>query len=84
MLKTSYDGQGELDASTYGPSCLQPVSTIAFSTDGWLSLHGQPGGSPVSEDCLTLNIWRPEGIDANAKLPIQFWYVIHAKWLSED
>jgi para-nitrobenzyl esterase len=55
--------QGELDASKYGPDCAQA---------GW---GGKPGtitkGS--SEDCLYLNIWRPAGATAGAKLPVMVW-----------
>jgi hypothetical protein len=27
----------------------------------------------MSEDCLTLNIFRPSGIDVNASLPVMVW-----------
>ncbi|KAJ7059262.1 extracellular triacylglycerol lipase precursor [Mycena amicta] len=33
----------------------------------------QVGLSPVSEDCLTINVLRPAGIPANAGLPVMFW-----------
>ncbi|KIJ53053.1 hypothetical protein M422DRAFT_156034 [Sphaerobolus stellatus SS14] len=45
------------DASNFGAGCLQP------------------GQSPplVSEDCLTINVFRPTGVKSNAKLPVLFW-----------
>ncbi len=51
---------GTLDATAFGPSCVQ----APFS--------GQP---PVeqSEDCLTLNVWRPVGVSPGAKLPVMVW-----------
>ncbi|KAF8991038.1 extracellular triacylglycerol lipase precursor [Hymenopellis radicata] len=34
----------------------------------------QPQASfPISEDCLTINIFRPSGISENASLPVLFW-----------
>jgi carboxylesterase type B len=30
-------------------------------------------GYPLSEDCLTINVVRPEGVDQGADLPILFW-----------
>jgi len=34
----------------------------------------QPGTTfPQSEDCLTLNIWRPVGTDVHSKLPVMLW-----------
>ncbi|KZV96659.1 alpha/beta-hydrolase [Exidia glandulosa HHB12029] len=33
-----------------------------------------PGlNAPVSEDCLFLNVYRPAGVNASAKLPVLFW-----------
>ncbi|EKM78265.1 hypothetical protein AGABI1DRAFT_75767 [Agaricus bisporus var. burnettii JB137-S8] len=45
------------DASDYGPGCLQKAS----------------GATPLSEDCLTINILRPSGLPEDAKLPVFFW-----------
>ncbi|TFK66012.1 esterase 1 [Pluteus cervinus] len=45
------------NASDYGPACLQPGLELAQS----------------SEDCLTLNIFRPSNLPANALLPVMFW-----------
>ncbi|PPQ65131.1 hypothetical protein CVT24_003221 [Panaeolus cyanescens] len=45
------------DASNFGKGCLQP------------------GGTPTtfSEDCLTINVFRPSGLPKNARLPVLFW-----------
>ncbi|KAF8212696.1 esterase 1 [Mycena galopus ATCC 62051] len=45
------------DASDYGPACLQTNLPL----------------NQMSEDCLTINVLRPAGIRANAKLPVMFW-----------
>jgi para-nitrobenzyl esterase len=47
--------QGTRDATMFGPSCMQRTSLL-------------PGGSAMSEDCLSLNIYTPE--PAMAKLPV--------------
>ncbi|KAE9389992.1 esterase 1 [Gymnopus androsaceus JB14] len=47
----------EFNASNFGLSCLQNV--LPFSE--------------ISEDCLTINIFRPSGVTANASLPVMFW-----------
>ncbi|KAJ7700405.1 esterase 1 [Mycena rosella] len=49
--------QGALDASSFGPACLQ--TNLPLDT--------------MSEDCLTINIYRPTGTPADAKLPVMFW-----------
>ncbi|KAJ6468358.1 alpha/beta-hydrolase [Mycena sanguinolenta] len=56
-LKTSLPGI--TNASTFGNACPQPASTSL--------------GAPVSEDCLFLNVWRPENTQADAGLPVLFW-----------
>ncbi|KAJ7337487.1 extracellular triacylglycerol lipase precursor [Mycena albidolilacea] len=46
-----------LDASNFGKSCLQPGMAAEL----------------VSEDCLTVNVFRPAGVQSNALLPVMFW-----------
>ncbi|KAF5327855.1 hypothetical protein D9619_004771 [Psilocybe cf. subviscida] len=47
------------NATAFGHACPQPpVSTL---------------GAPIGEDCLWMNIWRPQGLAANANLPVLFW-----------
>ncbi|KAJ4485298.1 esterase 1 [Lentinula aciculospora] len=45
------------DASDFGPSCLQLGIPVA----------------ELSEDCLTINVFRPSGVALNASLPVMFW-----------
>ncbi|NVL67667.1 carboxylesterase family protein, partial [Escherichia coli] len=44
--------QGVRPATAFGPACVQPQSKTPSSI-----YSGDP--MPVSEDCLTLNIWTP-------------------------
>ena len=58
------------DARNYGRPCLQPRVS---------PLDGTPAGVPpqllanMSEDCLTLNVFRPSGVDAYSSLPVMVW-----------
>ncbi len=49
------------NATQYGLACY------GYGSDDWVL------GNPVSEDCLTINVIRPSGIEPNAKLPIGVW-----------
>jgi para-nitrobenzyl esterase len=49
-------------ATEFGPICFQPVSPSG-SIYSWTP-------APMSEDCLTLNIWAPTGA---RKAPVFFW-----------
>ncbi|KAJ7837789.1 alpha/beta-hydrolase [Mycena olivaceomarginata] len=51
--------KGIKDASTYGNACPQPPSTGL--------------GADVAEDCLFLNVWRPQNTTTNSKLPVLVW-----------
>ncbi|KAK0215197.1 alpha/beta-hydrolase [Armillaria nabsnona] len=47
------------NATTFGNACPQPPGNL---------------GASISEDCLYLNIWRPEGaVDSKEGLPVLFW-----------
>jgi para-nitrobenzyl esterase len=49
------------DATAYGLDCMQnPLPGI------------QAGSRPMSEDCLTLNVWTPKPVKG-AKLPVMVW-----------
>lgn len=53
---------GIRQATDFGPICFQPPSTSA-GVYSWTP-------EPMSEDCLTLNIWAPAGA---RKAPVFFW-----------
>ena len=50
---------GERDATRFGPIAPQPASFMAAF------------GEPQSEDCLTLNVWAPEGA---TRAPVMVWF----------
>ncbi|KAF5327028.1 hypothetical protein D9619_004786 [Psilocybe cf. subviscida] len=47
------------NATAFGHACPQPPAAFL--------------GADMGEDCLWMNIWRPQGLAANAKLPVLFW-----------
>ncbi|MGW8204550.1 carboxylesterase/lipase family protein (plasmid) [Sphingomonas bisphenolicum] len=53
--------QGVRDASRYGHDCMQ----LPFPSDA------APLGTPPAEDCLFMNLWKPQG--RSAKLPVMVW-----------
>ncbi|MBU2043392.1 MAG: carboxylesterase family protein [Alphaproteobacteria bacterium] len=55
------DWEGVRDATAYGAICIQPPA------------NGDPGVGPLpmSEDCLTLNVWAPE--ERDGPLPVMVW-----------
>src|SRR6202012_712789 len=75
QLKLSLSPSQSFDAGSYGPSCLQPVSS--FYSPSYLPSEPnnilQNLDADISEDCLTLNIFRPSGIDSLASLPVMVW-----------
>lgn len=58
-LNTSW--QGTRNATEYSPEC------IGFGSDDWVL------GNPVSEDCLTINVIRPGGVEPGSNLPVALW-----------
>ena len=61
--------QGMREATAFGPACFQPEGPRT-------SVYWEPP-MPMSEDCLTLNIWAPVGArDA----PVFFWIYGGALW----
>jgi para-nitrobenzyl esterase len=55
---------GVRDASKFGLACPQSPGSPVM-------MVGPVGAS--SEDCLTLNVWKPAGVAAGAKLPVMVW-----------
>lgn len=53
--------QGVRDASQYGHDCMQ----LPFPSDA------APLGTPPAEDCLFMNVWKPQGVIG--KLPVMVW-----------
>lgn len=56
--------KGVRKAEAFGPACMQ--------APGAAELAGAGAPGPLSEDCLTLNIWTP-GPQASAKRPVMVW-----------
>ncbi|KAJ7230205.1 esterase 1 [Mycena pura] len=48
-----------LNASAYGMACLQPTTSVSNDTG--------------SEDCLTINVYKPAGLAKDVTLPVMAW-----------
>lgn len=59
----SQQWRGVRDTRNFDAACIQTPGLSAVN-------GGDPG--PISEDCLTLNIWTPK-LDRSAKLPVIVW-----------
>ncbi|KAJ6622814.1 extracellular triacylglycerol lipase precursor [Mycena sp. CBHHK59/15] len=57
--KFSLGNLSTFDAANFGDSCLQLLSPFA--------------NLPMSEDCLTINLFRPAGLSPRASLPVMAW-----------
>ncbi|KAH6874982.1 carotenoid ester lipase [Coprinopsis sp. MPI-PUGE-AT-0042] len=79
---TSYNQS--FDATQYGYTCINQNSSSSTNPFGAAAslfsdlqeIFDQNSTSvdiPEDEDCLTLNVLRPSGIDANASLPVLVW-----------
>ena len=54
---------GTLDATEFGPASLQPPGEVFMAVD-----------MPLSEDCLSLNVWAPEAAVGSApERPVMVW-----------
>jgi carboxylesterase type B len=61
-----------LDASWFGPSCIQYNNGQKTVYSEYLKGFLLTPGQKQSEDCLTLNIWAPRGKTDEA-LPVMIW-----------
>ncbi|KAJ5691704.1 hypothetical protein N7488_012439 [Penicillium malachiteum] len=52
---------GTRNATAYSAEC------IGFGSDDWVL------GNPISEDCLTINVIRPSGVNPGSDLPVALW-----------
>ncbi len=59
---------GSREAKAQGPGCMQAITPDGFGP--WTREYIAP--PPVSEDCLTLNIWAPAEHDGRP-LPVMLW-----------
>jgi len=53
---------GTLNATSFSPACYQGQGTAFVA-----------GGRPMSEDCLYVNVFAPQGATAYANLPVMVW-----------
>ena len=64
--------EGVRDGSAFGPACIQPP--FPFGGGGPIGTEmGDEGPFTTSEDCLNLNVRRPAGTQAGARLPVMVW-----------
>ncbi|KAJ3558684.1 hypothetical protein NM688_g778 [Phlebia brevispora] len=73
----------EIYASAYQFRIAPITAPTTLPLSGHLALSSIVGASSnlvESEDCLTINVWQPTGVSANAKLPVALW-IYGGKWL---
>ncbi|ORY58343.1 cholinesterase [Leucosporidium creatinivorum] len=64
---------GTVDASNYGYSCPQMNLANGVSQTGSGKILLTLFLYSAAEDCLTINVQRPAGVSATAKLPVMYW-----------
>ena len=72
--------KGLIDATQTAPTCAQFIGPAPTFPDVYTQLITTASNQtffrtslPQTEDCLLLNVIRPLGTKANAKLPVLFW-----------
>lgn len=55
------------------PVCMKELPSGKFDASKYGAACLQPNISNVSEDCLTINVFRPSGLKPGADLPVLFW-----------
>ncbi|TFK27680.1 carotenoid ester lipase precursor [Coprinopsis marcescibilis] len=71
--------KGEYSVGSYGPSCPQQAITLPIIKDLPADVVNYMADSiygflfPDSEDCLTINVFKPEDANANSNLPVLVW-----------
>jgi carboxylesterase type B len=71
---------GTIDATTLFPNACPQFYTQVHSDKLLSNVLGTVLNTPLfqkvtkqNEDCLTVNVQRPSGVDSSAKLPVVFW-----------
>ncbi|KAF2198790.1 putative lipase [Delitschia confertaspora ATCC 74209] len=67
----------KIDATTPGSACPQQLGQ-------WLLPLGYENITQISEDCLNLNVARPKGTRAGAKLPVMVWIHGGSFWVGSN
>ncbi|KXT18038.1 hypothetical protein AC579_4573 [Pseudocercospora musae] len=62
-----------INGTWFGPSCIQYSHGQATVYSEFLRGFLLSPGQSQSEDCLTVNIWRPEDAEAGDDLPVMIW-----------
>lgn len=63
-----------IDATKFGPSCIQQDTGSKTVYTEFLPGFLLTPGQTQSEDCLTLNVWAPRGLNASSELlPVMIW-----------
>lgn len=66
-----------ISGQSYGPACPQALGP-------WFLPISISNVTEVSEDCLNLNVARPKGVCAGAKLPVMVWIHGGSFWTGQN
>ncbi|KAI0804506.1 alpha beta-hydrolase [Irpex lacteus] len=68
---------GLFNATAFGPVCPQQNVTYTIpdniAPEARAVLEASGSSLTDAEDCLTINVWQPEGVAEDAKLPVVIW-----------